>query len=398
MCTDLDLGFGLSERWVREAEVMAEGAPWVPPWREAPPRTGSVTVHRVRQHCHLGEDAYYVVRDLWVDPRRRVRVAKSPTGGPTLAIPRGTFRIACRKTLRWGPAPAPLTLRSIKARLRLGPLPEGAAESDLPTLFVSRDGTGNVFHGMADLVNAFLMRSMCPYEQIVFLDDHDDGPLAPLWPLLAPRPVLRLAQLSGPVIVRAAAFSPPGGCCFLWKNWERVPPECVAESPLLKAFRQFILDGLAIPPARHGRPVITLIRRRYRGGAPTADRRISNEDALVSALGALGGVDVQAVDFAEMPYVEQVQRVSETDVLIGMHGAGLTNLLWLPPGAGVIELMPSPEGVPLTYANMAMWLGRRYAAWRHQPASAAPARRGKDIPELGVDAAAVAALAREMLP
>lgn len=34
------------------------------------------------------------------------------------------------------------------------------------------------------------------------------------------------------------------------------------------------------------------------------------------------------------------QLIAHTDVLVGMHGAGLTNIVWGKPGAAVIQLLP----------------------------------------------------------
>jgi hypothetical protein len=49
---------------------------------------------------------------------------------------------------------------------------------------------------------------------------------------------------------------------------------------------------------------------------------------------------VEEVDFGGLAWREQVRRSAETDILIGIHGNALTNLLWLPPHASVIELFP----------------------------------------------------------
>ncbi len=38
--------------------------------------------------------------------------------------------------------------------------------------------------------------------------------------------------------------------------------------------------------------------------------------------------------------VEQIQMSSKADVIIGVHGNGLTNVLWMPKGGLVIELFP----------------------------------------------------------
>lgn len=63
---------------------------------------------------------------------------------------------------------------------------------------------------------------------------------------------------------------------------------------------------------------------------------------------------------------EQTSRIRNTGVLVAPHGAGLTQLLWLPNGAGVVELTPhlpsAQRGVANIYANMAAWSGHRYRA------------------------------------
>ena len=61
----------------------------------------------------------------------------------------------------------------------------------------------------------------------------------------------------------------------------------------------------------------------------------------------------------------QLQFISDTDILIGMHGAGLTHTLFLPPRAGLIELYPKYWSKSNRhFHDMAYW-GRNlyYSAW-----------------------------------
>ena len=37
---------------------------------------------------------------------------------------------------------------------------------------------------------------------------------------------------------------------------------------------------------------------------------------------------------------EAMQLMKHTDVFIGMHGAGMTNMMWVKPGAAVVQLFP----------------------------------------------------------
>ncbi|MCG5238941.1 glycosyltransferase 61 family protein [Azospirillum doebereinerae] len=54
-----------------------------------------------------------------------------------------------------------------------------------------------------------------------------------------------------------------------------------------------------------------------------------------------GGIQVDAVDYAELPWHEQVRRTAGYDLLVGVHGNGMTNLLWLPPHGAVLEIFPA---------------------------------------------------------
>jgi hypothetical protein len=50
--------------------------------------------------------------------------------------------------------------------------------------------------------------------------------------------------------------------------------------------------------------------------------------------------DVERVDFGALSWSEQVAVSASSDVMLGVHGNGLTNLLWMQPGAVVVELFP----------------------------------------------------------
>jgi len=96
------------------------------------------------------------------------------------------------------------------------------------------------------------------------------------------------------------------------------------------------------------RPIPASLPRSHRASTGsssfTIQLRIANEAALLTALRAVGGIKADAVDFAELPYIEHIRTVLEARVLIGVGGAGLTNLLWLSPESGVVELFRRTGG------------------------------------------------------
>lgn len=59
------------------------------------------------------------------------------------------------------------------------------------------------------------------------------------------------------------------------------------------------------------------------------------------------------------PMVKQAEMFSDVDVLISLHGAGLTNMLYMPEDALVIEIMPNGYSKD-TYMNFAKRLKLRY--------------------------------------
>ena len=51
-------------------------------------------------------------------------------------------------------------------------------------------------------------------------------------------------------------------------------------------------------------------------------------------------VRIESVDFSQMSVKEQIEKVQQLDVLIGMNGAGLVNALYLPKGSVAVQLVP----------------------------------------------------------
>ena len=67
------------------------------------------------------------------------------------------------------------------------------------------------------------------------------------------------------------------------------------------------------------------------------------------------------VDFAKLSFKEQVELVhTKTNILIGMHGAGLTHLIFLPIEAVVIELVPSQMQSFTYFRNLAKQADKVY--------------------------------------
>ena len=96
---------------------------------------------------------------------------------------------------------------------------------------------------------------------------------------------------------------------------------------------------------------------------PTAGsgrRSVPNIADVARALESVG--PVRLLDAATLNPQSQVEAFTSTMTLVGQHGAGLANMVWMAPGATVIEIMP-PMGswAERLFAALADSLGMGYA-------------------------------------
>ncbi|XP_013181020.1 PREDICTED: EGF domain-specific O-linked N-acetylglucosamine transferase [Papilio xuthus] len=129
-------------------------------------------------------------------------------------------------------------------------------------------------------------------------------------------------------------------------------------SGLFHAFSKHLLHSLDIKPQIRSNDKIrvTLLSR------GTTYRAILNEKEIVEALVKVKGYHVQRVVYDRtVPFTEQLEITHNTDVFIGMHGAGLTHLLFLPDWAAVFEVYNCED--PNCYSDLARLRGLKYVTW-----------------------------------
>lgn len=117
---------------------------------------------------------------------------------------------------------------------------------------------------------------------------------------------------------------------------------------LLRAVRDRILPG--------GVPRAGSCRKVFISRAKALWRRIANEEACWRILEPLG---YERVCMEDLDFEEQVARMRETAVLLSVHGTGLANMLFAPPGCQVVEVMDPAFPNPQFYA-LASALGHPY--------------------------------------
>lgn len=133
-----------------------------------------------------------------------------------------------------------------------------------------------------------------------------------------------------------------------------------------------------------------------RADAPT--RKIVNEAALTAALAPEG---LAPASFAGMPVRAQAELMAAARLVIGAHGAGLTNLIYCRPGTAVIEITTTQYMRRCrSFADIAMHRGLRYALAvvdQHGERWTVEKNIGNDMAVSPAAAQAIAALAREMM-
>lgn len=139
--------------------------------------------------------------------------------------------------------------------------------------------------------------------------------------------------------------------CFLRQQRLELPTcFCAAqEGPRLdvpQGYHQAAARSLGIPlPSLPARPHAGIVVRQNR-------RFVFNAAELLEAA-ARAGYTAELLPLERMTVREQVEAVARASVLFGLHGAGLTQALWLPSGAAVVQWVP--QGVTLDAPRLAQW-------------------------------------------
>ena len=98
-------------------------------------------------------------------------------------------------------------------------------------------------------------------------------------------------------------------------------------------------------------------RRIYVSRADATSRRVLNEPALMELLASYG---FQSVRCSDLSCAEQAQCFYGADMIVSLHGAALTNLLFCRAGAHVLEIFP-PRWSPLCFFGLSQLVGCRYS-------------------------------------
>lgn len=104
-------------------------------------------------------------------------------------------------------------------------------------------------------------------------------------------------------------------------------------------------------------PDVTCGERVYISRSRAPRRKIINEEEVVAVLQEKG---FAIVHFEDYTFQQQVSIAAQARYLVSIHGAGLTNMLFMPPNGRVLELQMRDDGTNCYYYTMADALGLGY--------------------------------------
>ena len=217
------------------------------------------------------------------------------------------------------------------------------------TLFITRYEYVNLYHTITDWWNAFSVLPRTKYnflrnegiskpDRVVFLDGHAQGLLDSTWQTLFGKYhyIKHIGGVyDGGICFERAIFIPPGYQSPLFnakQNVNRCPNRDMAAS-----FSNFVLEQYdLLRQTEVIRGNVVLIDRQPFVSHPRSDpknlaRQVTKSELndLKKKLNNISDVTVNLVRLETMTFAEQLKLIRQTHILIGMHGAALSYLMFM---------------------------------------------------------------------
>lgn len=218
------------------------------------------------------------------------------------------------------------------------------------TLMITRYEYVNLYHTLSDWWNALAV--LLPQQldrseaiRILFLDGHAEGNLDAVWhDVFGPYEHVKHLPAGG-VCFERAVFVPPGYTAPIFpdvgKNFDSPRQRC-PKTRMARVFSQFFLAAYGLQAVTPIPGKVVIIDRQpyvsHPRSNPDAFGRTMNLGDLEQQLrSASKATSVEIVRFETLTFADQIRKVREAQVLIGNHGAGITNLIFMDANAHVLE-------------------------------------------------------------
>uniref|UniRef100_A0A6Q2Y002 EGF domain-specific O-linked N-acetylglucosamine transferase n=1 Tax=Esox lucius TaxID=8010 RepID=A0A6Q2Y002_ESOLU len=231
-----------------------------------------------------------------------------------------------------------------------------------PTVFMKLDAGVNMYHHFCDFVNLYISQhinnSFSRDIRILMWDTSAYGYgdlFSETWKAFSDYDIIPLKTFdSNRVCFKDVVFSLlPRMRYGLFYNTPLIS-NCHSEG-MFRAFSEHVLYRLGISQngPKVGTVRVTLLAR------STDYRKILNQQEVICLSSCLS---VFLSVCRDIPFLEQLSITHNSDIFIGIHGAGLTHLLFLPDWAVVFELYNCQD--ESCYRDLARLRGIRYVTWQ----------------------------------
>mmetsp|Transcript_12191 Transcript_12191/g.24790 ORF Transcript_12191/g.24790 Transcript_12191/m.24790 type:complete len:597 (+) Transcript_12191:148-1938(+) len=214
------------------------------------------------------------------------------------------------------------------------------------TYLLARDeDSENAFHSTADFLNmhtVYTALELPTSTSVVLFDKQPDGPFYDMIEtVFSSKNLRRKADFQGRVKFSKLVFhmESPASIIFQKVGGQKKALECTSSS-LWKGYAARVLqayDLYDVPPPPV--PTATLILRN-RTPEKNVGRVLKNAGEVEAAMRRCDLCDVRVVDLATMSYREQIALVRSSSILVGVHGAGLMNIIFAAQEAVLLEIHP----------------------------------------------------------
>ena len=334
-----------------------------------------------------------LLKDIIIDSSKRVGARERPRGGEpfktalgqevklgNFKFQKGFWKINCKskdtprnisKSFKWLPF---IEINTNETAFNKTSQTATDDVVDQFTVAITREDYWNLHNFIRQMYNVFLVMMYFhkkPSEtHILFMDGYPSFSFDTTWEYIFGN-VSRAGVFTRPVLYRS----------LVWGFREcdgGLTDFALKQQAYLEEFRSYFLSvhGLTDSYSLNCQKItITLLLRRDQIFYPMntdgkAQRKIFNEAELVGNLmKSFPTAHVQTVLMDSLPMCRQLEIASVTDILIGMHGAGMTHSIFLPKHAAILEMFPKDwkRGRPwyLCFEKTASWRGLKYDSWEN---------------------------------
>ncbi|XP_073147243.1 xylan glycosyltransferase MUCI21-like [Henckelia pumila] len=234
-------------------------------------------------------------------------------------------------------------------------------EHDAPALIFSSGGMGNVFHEMNEIIiPLFITAKQFESRVVIVLEDYNPRFISKYGKVLSR---LTRYQVLNPAINGSLHCFPGSVIGLRYHNDLALNSSEIPGGYSMSGFRDFLRKAYGLKfshVSQMPKPRLMLLSR-------TNTRRFLNEDEMIQLIKEVGFDLVLVKRSKTVSNMNKfVQLINSCSVLVGAHGAGLTNEIFLPNGAVMIqvELLGTEWASNTYYGDTARAMGVRYLRYK----------------------------------